>query len=213
MSKEDKKAIARYRARRDERLKMREDAKDDTKWITVHGAHIPLDEDGNMTGPVAEKITGISDKDRAKITDFFKTKRAGSWEEARRGSSLAEYAQTDIKDARKAYSKAEQFDDERFTKGAKAAEDQFKKAVGSIPDGVEFEMVMTRHNPKVSADDFDKYSFTKKGGKYVGKVENKKDDWRNKEFSWSVDDLFKAFLDEPDYDIKLKDPTKKTGSK
>lgn len=60
MSKENKRAIAEYRARRSERMKLRQDAKEEAKWITINGTHVPLDEEGNVTGPVGEKIKDSS---------------------------------------------------------------------------------------------------------------------------------------------------------
>ena len=46
----------------------RKDAKKPDEWITINGAHIPLDESGNMTGKVAEKIMAES-KSSGKATE------------------------------------------------------------------------------------------------------------------------------------------------
>lgn len=55
-------SLREFRARRRDRMKLRKDAKDDLEWITVNGTHIPLDEEGKMTGPVAGKIEKTSSK-------------------------------------------------------------------------------------------------------------------------------------------------------
>ena len=49
-------------------ITLRRDA-DDTKWITVKGTHIPLDDEGNLTGRVAEKIKDTSKKVRNHVTE------------------------------------------------------------------------------------------------------------------------------------------------
>ncbi len=83
-------------------ITLRQDA-DDTKWITVKGTHIPLDEEGNMTGRVAEKIKETSKKVKDHVTeagapssddDFekegFHKNAEGHWEKNANGKSLTD---------------------------------------------------------------------------------------------------------------------------
>ena len=42
---------------------------EDTQWITVKGTHIPLDDDGKITGKVADKIKETSEKARNHLTE------------------------------------------------------------------------------------------------------------------------------------------------
>ena len=49
-------AVEEYRKRRNYRLRKRMDADDDVQWITVNGAHIPVDENRNLKGKVGKQI-------------------------------------------------------------------------------------------------------------------------------------------------------------
>lgn len=84
-----------YRTWRQERdLHARKDAADkDVEWITVNGTPVPLDDEGNMTGKVADKIKSTAKKVKDHITEAsapsmeddmekqgFKKNAEGRWE-------------------------------------------------------------------------------------------------------------------------------------
>lgn len=49
--------------------KRREDANDDIQWITVNGAHIPIDDDGSLGGKVGDKIEENVKKAKSHFTE------------------------------------------------------------------------------------------------------------------------------------------------
>lgn len=49
-------AVGAFKERRQNRLKAHFDAEDDVQWITIHGAHIPIGDDGELQGKVGREI-------------------------------------------------------------------------------------------------------------------------------------------------------------
>ena len=86
--------------------KIRFDAEPDD-WITVNGTHVPLDDDGYMTGDVAEKIRGSSispklkkhfESENKKVSDMMKGKvGTGKSVEMANGQILERYAMDEMK--------------------------------------------------------------------------------------------------------------------
>lgn len=89
-----------YKTWRQERdLHARKDAADkDVQWITVNGTPVPLDDEGNMTGKIADKIKSTSKKVKDHVTEAgapssdddmkrqgYEKNPEGHWQKAKRG--------------------------------------------------------------------------------------------------------------------------------
>lgn len=98
----DDSRVDAFRERRRKRLEVRKDAKDDeVQWITVNGAHIPIDDDGNLGGEVGKKIEEHTEQAHSEKKEPVSKKKANQ--------KLNEIADSDRSDEEKVEAIASEF--------------------------------------------------------------------------------------------------------